>query len=76
MDGDDVEGRRREVQVREPSVLQVVEVALSQSVPAGVGAGGQDERRGEHNTTQPQRHLAPSRLITSHRLLLCLQNQF
>lgn len=38
VDGDYVEGRRRHVQVREPSVLQVVEVALGQSVP-GDGGG-------------------------------------
>lgn len=37
MDGDYVERRGSDVQVREPSVLQVVEVALGQSVPVGVG---------------------------------------
>lgn len=40
MDGDYVEGGRRDVQVREPSVLQVVEVALGQSVPGGGRRGG------------------------------------
>ena len=34
MDGDYLESRRRDVQVCEPGVLQVVEVALGQSVPA------------------------------------------
>lgn len=36
MDSDYLEGRGRDVEVCEPGVLQVVEVALSQSVPAGV----------------------------------------
>lgn len=34
MDSDYVEGRGRDVEVGEPRVLQVVEVALGQSVPA------------------------------------------
>lgn len=33
MDSDYLEGRGRDVEVREPGVLQVVEVALGQSVP-------------------------------------------
>lgn len=56
VDGDYVEGRRRDVQVREPSVLQVVEVALGQSVPGGRGEGQREsqgeERVTQHNTTQ------------------------
>lgn len=34
MDGDDLEARGRDVEVSEPGVLQVVKVALGQSVPA------------------------------------------
>lgn len=33
MDSDNLEGRGRYVEVREPGVLQVVEVSLGQSVP-------------------------------------------
>lgn len=34
VDGDDLEARGRDVEVSEPGVLQVVKVALGQSVPA------------------------------------------
>lgn len=56
VDGDYVEGRRRDVQVREASVLQVVEVALGQSVPGGRGQREShgEERVTQHNTTQEE----------------------
>lgn len=39
VDGDYLEGRGRDVEVREPGVLQVVKVALGQSVPAALLLG-------------------------------------
>lgn len=39
MDGDYLEGRGRDVEVCEPGVLQVVKVALGQSIPAALLLG-------------------------------------
>lgn len=58
VDGDYVEGRRRDVQVREPSVLQVVEVALGQSVPGGGGARRESLNTTQRNTRGSLQHLA------------------
>jgi len=58
VDGDDLEGGRREVQVGQAGVLQVVEVPLRQRVPAGhAGLGG--AAPAPPAPPGPERHLLP-----------------
>lgn len=60
MDGDYLEGRGRDVEVREAGVLQVVKVSLGQSVPAM-------RRASLEGVTQEQRDTQSVRETRSHR---------